>query len=204
MYTFHNIDERQNKIEQYRTYVINFFNFVWNSETKEFCGRDGLSWAKISLFYGVFYAILSGFFIGLLAVFSVTVPTDKPKYYGQSSVISSRGLNPGLGFRPQIDPEDFTIKYEPSGRIAEKYIANLNIFLNDKYDSVSNGDAIDCYDSVEASQEKSCKFDYRTIYENTDCMVDKKFGYDSYAPCVLIKVNKVSCNYSSKEGFDTV
>ena len=24
-----------------------FLNFLWNSETKEFCGRDGASWGQL-------------------------------------------------------------------------------------------------------------------------------------------------------------
>ena len=28
-----------------------FGKFIWNSNTKEFCGRDGASWGKTKLFY---------------------------------------------------------------------------------------------------------------------------------------------------------
>ena len=28
-----------------------FGKFIWNSNTKEFCGRDGASWGKIKLFF---------------------------------------------------------------------------------------------------------------------------------------------------------
>jgi sodium/potassium-transporting ATPase subunit beta len=176
--------------------VHGFFEFIWNTKTREFCGRDGASWAKVSLFYGIFYLLLGGFFIGMLAVFFAVTPKDKPTYYGVSSVMSQKGLNPGMGFRPQIDPEDLIIKYNPLVHVEsdfglEKYFSNLKIFLNDKYDSVPNENTVDCSGSESAGEDKSCKFDYKTIYDNTSCTAENKFGYESQAPCVLIKLNKV-------------
>ena len=107
--------------------------FIWNSQTKEFLGRDGASWAKLSLFYAVFYAFLGGFFIGLLAIFASTMPADRPTYYGESSTMNIRGLNPGLGFRPQIDVEDHLIAFNPENKNDadgyEKFVKNLNLFL---------------------------------------------------------------------------
>ena len=94
--------------------------------------------AKVSCFYGVFYTLLGGFFIGMLAVFFAVTPKDKPTYYGVSSVMNSRSskLNPGVGFRPHIDPEDHLIRYNPSvyreSQIgADKYIKNLQQFLDE-------------------------------------------------------------------------
>ena len=109
--------------------------FIWNSETKEFLGRDGGSWAKITLFYAIFYACLGSFFVGLLSAFTSFMPADRPSYYGEASTMNIRGLNPGLGFRPQIDVEDSSIIFNP--QIAEnvdlgykKYVQNLQHFLD--------------------------------------------------------------------------
>ena len=89
--------------------------FLWNSDTKEFCGRDGSSWAKVSLFYAIFYTCLGAFFVGMLSVFMVIMPVDRPTYYGHDSAMASRiALNPGLGFRPQVDVEDSLIKFNPN------------------------------------------------------------------------------------------
>ena len=109
--------------------------FLWNSDTKEFLGRDGGSWAKVSLFYAVFYTCLGSFFVGMLAVFMYQMPRDVPTYYGKSSTMSMRGLNPGLGFRPQIDVEDHLIYYNPNvndnpSNGYSKYVRNLKNFLD--------------------------------------------------------------------------
>lgn len=92
----------------------------------------------MSLFYGIFYVCLGGFFIGMLGVFFAVTPKDKPTYYGQTSVMNSRSakLNPGLGFRPQVDPEDHLIRYDSQVSVnndagSKKYIQNLKSFLED-------------------------------------------------------------------------
>lgn len=56
---------------------------------------------KILFFYTIFYACLTGFFIGLLAIFWQTLDTERPKWQLHESLI---GTNPGLGFRP-MPPE---------------------------------------------------------------------------------------------------
>lgn len=177
-------------------------SFIWNSKTKEFCGRDGASWAKISLFYGVFYTVLGGFFIGMLAVFFAVTPKDKPTYYGVSSIMNSRiaTLNPGLGFRPQIDPEDHVILYDPLVSVsrkngAQRHIDALKNFLGVKYPPQKDVDTIDCasnktYDD-EFKQGKSCRFDYKKIFKDTECTLDKDFGFRTPNPCILLKLNKI-------------
>lgn len=57
--------------------------------------------AKILLFYAIFYAVLSGFFGAMLAVFYQTLDMKQPKWQLEKSLI---GSNPGLGFRP-MPPE---------------------------------------------------------------------------------------------------
>lgn len=171
-----------------------FGKFIWNSETKEFCGRDGASWGKVSLFYAVFYACLGSFFVGMLAVFMAIMPRDKPTYYGVSSTMNARVINPGLGFRPQVDVEDHLIIYDPN--VAEnkngykQYVDNLNHFLDKKYQPIQSD--LECKDGDYTAQLKNgavCKFDYKSIFATTDC--NGYYGYNSYKPCVLLKLNKI-------------
>jgi sodium/potassium-transporting ATPase subunit beta len=181
--------------------IAEFGRFLWNSNTKEFCGRDGASWGKVSLFYAVFYFCLGSFFVGMLAVFFQIMPKDRPTYFGESGTISSRKLNPGLGFRPQIDVEDNLISFNP--QIAEgdktgykKYVKNLQNFLDAKYnDQADENNLIECesgktYES-DLRNGKSCRFNYKKMFENTPCSEEKQYGYNTANPCVLVKLNKM-------------
>jgi len=177
--------------------------FIWNSETREFCGRDGASWGKVSLFYAIFYACLGSFFVGMLAVFVSFMPRDKPTYYGESSTMNIRGLNPGLGFRPQIDVEDHQIVYNPIvqddlklGR--RKYFDNLKNFLDAKYGDLSAEDeanVIKCESGRSFDEElrngKSCQYKHNEIFESTDCTESNSFGFKTHRPCILLKLNKI-------------
>lgn len=186
--------------EHQQSKLQGFLTFLWNSRTKEFCGRDGASWAKVTFFYSIFYTLLGGFFIGMLAVFMSVIPLDKPTYYGESSSMSVRGLNPGLGFRPQINPEDHTIKFNPTVDVdalvgVQLYKRNLDIYLNAKYPEVDDNNLVDCEFNKtyheQFSKGKSCKFDYKGISEAANCTSESSYGYKIGKPCVLVKVNKI-------------
>lgn len=181
--------------------LAEFGKFLWNSDTKEFCGRDGASWGKVSLFYAVFYLCLGSFFVGMLAVFFQIMPKDRPTYFGESGTISSRGLNPALGFRPQVNVEDNLISFNPS--IAEgekngykKYVKNLQNFLDAKYnDQADEADLIECvsgqtYES-DLRNGKSCKFDHKKMFKDTPCSQENQYSYNTAKPCVLVKLNKM-------------
>ena len=86
------------------------------------------------MFYAVFYFVLGSFFVGMLAVFYQIMPKDRPTYFGESGTIGLKGVNPGLGFRPQINVEAHQIAYNPlvhEGRYGFKvYAQNLQNFLD--------------------------------------------------------------------------
>ena len=78
---------------------------------------------------------MGSFFVGMLAVFVQIMPKDRPTYFGNSGTIASRGLNPALGFRPQIDVENNLISYSPDLAHDEKkgykkFVKNLQQFLD--------------------------------------------------------------------------
>lgn len=185
-------DDADHKVEQKES-------FIWNSRTREFLGRDGASWAKISFFYAIFYTCLASFFVGMLAVFVHFMPRDVPTYVGESSTMSQRGLNPGLGFRPMVDVEDHLINYDPTtidnpvdGYL--RYVRNLKHFLDAKYGAPQEN-TLDCKTNTTYHHElhggKVCPFDYKTIFKNTPCTEENSFGYQSNQPCVLVKMNKI-------------
>lgn len=156
-------------------------------------------------FYCCFYLWLGSFFIGMLAIFMQIMPKDKPTYYGESGTIGLKGLNPALGFRPQIDSEKHIISYSFENKEDgknyqgyQKYANNLKNFLDRKYsdkDDVDDNTIIKCESGVDYTKEfnegKSCEFDYKTIYKETPCTTEFFFGYDTEKPCVLLKVNKI-------------
>jgi sodium/potassium-transporting ATPase subunit beta len=180
--------------------------FIVNPETREIIGRDGLSWAKVSACYFVFYTMLGTFFVALLAVFVATMSRQTPTYYSETSVMATRSeLNPGLGFRPQLDPEDHLIYFgnNESTRLGEIELLtrNLNIYLDKFYDQRSDkttNELKDC-DHRDLAQlrlefkEKHahCAFDYRSMLDNTDCSPSENYGYAQNGPCVLIKLNRI-------------
>jgi hypothetical protein len=89
----------------------------------------------VSLFYAGFFLLLGTFFVGMLAVFMIVMPRDKPTYYGESGTIAVKGLNPALGFRPQIDVESHLISLnlatvESFNADDSIYTRNLVNFLN--------------------------------------------------------------------------
>ena len=80
--------------------------------------------------------------LGIFANF--IMPWDKPTYYAETSVMNQAGfglglgfkLNPGLGFRPQLDVEDTLIRYNPAmletsnGYGFKQYVDHLKSYLN--------------------------------------------------------------------------
>lgn len=203
----------ENTTTKKKSAMAEFGKFLWNSETKEFCGRDGASWGKVSLFYAIFYLGLGSFFVGMLAVFVQIMPTDRPTYFGESGTIASRGLNPALGFRPQIDVEDNLISYKPN--VAEgdkkgykKYVKNLQNFLDAKYNTdIDESKLIDCTNGQSYEKDlkegKSCRFNYKELFASTPCSEDKQYGYATSKPCVLVKLNKM-IDFIPQSSNDTV
>lgn len=195
--------EEDGKVKAKASAAAGIGKFIWNSETKEFCGRDGASWGKVSLFYAVFYACLGSFFIGMLAVFVAIMPTDKPTYYGESSTMNARRINPGLGFRPQCDVEDSLIHFNPKVFESDKngikkLFRNVKNFLDAKYPEIPTNEknfVLPCADGTTYTSDlesgKSCEYDYKKIFKDTDCTEENKFGFQTNSPCILLKLNKI-------------
>lgn len=190
--------------------VKSFLKYLYNHENKEVIGRDGLSWAKISLAYTIFYAFLGSFFIGMLAVFVATLDRQEPRYYLDKSVMSTRNtINPGMGYRPQVDVEDLLIAYSKNNsyntptNLQNKYqdlIISLEKFLANSYDQVQDEDkSLDCskitdLDQLRESFKKDktfCNFNYNDILAITPCSPGNQFGFLNTGPCIAVKLNRI-------------
>ncbi|VDK35335.1 unnamed protein product [Taenia asiatica] len=75
--------------------------FILNPEKKTFLNRTLSSWAKIFIYYVIFYTCLFGFLIGMIFfVTNVVVDERVPSLTGRQSLL---GLSPGLTFLPFVE-----------------------------------------------------------------------------------------------------
>ncbi|XP_065163353.1 sodium/potassium-transporting ATPase subunit beta-2 isoform X1 [Atheta coriaria] len=172
-----------------------FKQFLWNSETSQFMGRTGSSWAKILLFYVLFYAALIGFFAAMLAVFYQTLDAKKPKWMLDESLI---GSNPGLGFRPMppdSNVESTLIWYKSNDRGNVQYWQEeLTNFLevNYKKEKLPHASNIEnCAGKQEPEPGRVC--DVAMDNKWAPCLARDGFNYNSSigGPCIFLKLNKI-------------
>lgn len=202
-------------VQRAKISIVGFLEFLWNSETKEFMGRDGASWAKISFFYAIFYAILGSCFIGMLAVLSRTLDPKVPTYTGISSIMAyakdfesgRKSVNPGLGYRPQLDPESSLILYSTS-QLNDSFAAgdflrlnrSLQVFFDHYYTTNENNTKNEINDCVgqnideirkELREGKYCKYDWKEVINYDNQGSNDTFGYLDEGPLVVLKLNRI-------------
>lgn len=171
--------------------------------------------AKILAFYVVFYAVLAGFFAAMLYVFYQTLDENKPKWQLDNGLI---GANPGLGFRPmppESNVESTLVWFEAANeKNTEYWIGALDEFLECKliwlntsvcdwnllwniflaYTKVNKEDEknrVDCDFENPPHNGKVCRVDVSSSKFGL-CTRDKDYGYSKSAPCIFLKLNKVS------------
>ncbi|EUB56393.1 Sodium/potassium-transporting ATPase subunit beta-2 [Echinococcus granulosus] len=165
--------------------------WLYNKKDKSFLGRTCASWAKIFLYYCFFYAILSGFFLGMIMVFlQFIVPAKVPMRTGHQSLLR---FQPGLGMRPIID-EDKTLIYYSSRdpQVYYEYVDNLNALIS-YYEEINVKPAIgfaNCTNDQKSPNEpkKVCRFDLESL---GPCNKSNNYGYPDDKPCVILKLNRV-------------
>lgn len=172
---------------------------LYNSETGAILTRTPASWAKIGLFYFVYYTCLAAFFAGLLSVFLFGFTDNKaPLLTGSHSILPQ---NPGMGFRPMPDETKTMVKFSVKKADSfEPFVDNLDEFLNhpNKTNTYMKGQAPqeyrDCTKGAvgPASHDSlPCKYridDFKNVMDNC---VNANFGYPDGKPCVVIKLNKI-------------
>ena len=156
-------------------------NMLYNSEYREFLGRDAKAWFKLSVFYFIFYLWLSGFFVLLLLAFYMSVDSKKPTYYNTESVMHYKEVNPGLGFRPQPDPESDLIVVNTNDY--KKNFQSLDFFLT-KYEQNKEN-------NYTGAHGNKVVFNYENLIKDTPCSRENFFGYNTTTPCVVVKLNRI-------------
>jgi len=163
-----------------------FKKSIYDGETKTFVGRTGSSWAKIGVFYLIYYSCLAGFFAVSLVIFFTTVDDNRPSQIGFHSLIKS---NPGLAFRPMPNIESTLIKFNQGEEDSyKKYTSNIESFLA-KY-KATHENQVPCAPGAKPPKGKVCQFN-TTEASGGFCTPEKDFGYYEGKPCVLLKMNKV-------------
>ncbi|KAG1686100.1 Sodium/potassium-transporting ATPase subunit beta-2 [Nymphon striatum] len=171
-----------------------FARFLYNSDTKEFLGRTGKSWALIGLFYLVFYAFLAAFFAIMLAVFLQTLDSREPKWQLGASRI---GTNPGMGVipKPKSDNVDSTLIWFTHGTEGNwqhwaESIKNFTEVSRRKGDS-TDGNADICAPGSKRPDGQSCHLDISRVINSSVCTEQEQYGYRYGQPCVIVKLNKI-------------
>jgi len=112
--------------------------FIYDGETGAIFTRTPSSWAKIGLFYLVYYACLAGFFVGMLSIFlHLCTNEDQPRLIGKHSILPQ---NPCMGFRPQPDEDMSIIKFDAKDpKSYDDYVRAMTAFLMNPRGRVGQG-----------------------------------------------------------------
>ncbi|KAI8772347.1 sodium/potassium-transporting ATPase subunit beta isoform X2, partial [Biomphalaria glabrata] len=140
---------------------------------------------EITVFYIIFFGVLSAFFVSNVVIFNKTIDDVEPKLQGDSSLL--RG-NPGLGFRPMPDIQTTLIRVSHDVKELESYVKSINTIIH-KYQNQT--DAVDCSSINETRPlaRDHCYFNISALTEH--CNEENGYGLKDGQPCVLLKLNKV-------------
>lgn len=166
--------------------------FLWNSETHQFLGRTAGSWAKILLFYLIFYLILCIYWGGLWMIFDkIAINPSRPKFMLKESLI---GNNPGLGYRPMPSEEyveSALIWFKQSDYGFVNWTNQIGKFL-EPYNKISK-------DPLLSNNVQNCSYDNpkapgkvcRVPLDRMQPCNQQFYKYDAGSPCIFLKLNKI-------------
>lgn len=172
-----------------------FKQFLWNSETSEFLGRTASSWFKITVFYIIYYAFLTAFFIAMLLIFFETLDDKVPKWQNSNGII---GTNPGVGYRPSpsYDHVESTLIHYRHGELGnwKPWADRLEKFLEPYKQSgkkpKANANHVECSFDAPPGEDQFCKVVTDNLITGP-CTSEENYGYDKGSPCIAIKLNKI-------------
>jgi len=154
-------------------------------------GRTGNSWAKIGLFYLIFYGFLAGFFSAMLSIFLTTI--NKPGE-GAPKLVQYIKNQPGL---LRIDSGDneldlpFVFNNDTLSKTNKDYTKTVSEYLSG-FDTMDNSGSFCDKANVDGipKGEEPCKYDYMT--ELGACADNKtSYGLTEKKPCFFLRINKI-------------
>ncbi|CAF3476612.1 unnamed protein product [Rotaria socialis] len=185
-------------------YLSNIRNYLWNRETKRFCARDGLEWAKLGFCYFIHFFTLGILFSALVIVYFLLMDKKTPRRLGNESALAfDNGIHPGLGFRPQFYMDRSIIKWRSSRKTGHESIGQMidNIqewgkmyILKDQfYQQMIDCTAIPRHLLIDYfRQGLSCIFLVTDVKPGPNpCTKPKSYGYNKGRPGVVIKLNRI-------------
>ena len=175
--------------------------FIYDKDTGKYFSRTPMSWLLIFIFYCIYYTCLAAFWYGMLNIFFITLPYDKPKYVLDGSII---GTNPGVGMRPRqpdvtIDSSMLHLKYNAENEKASEdfetasnidWAKRYELFVK-KFDNLT--ETRTCSGDEPETGQDACRFDVNTL----GSCGQFPYGYQLEAgkevvePCVLLKINRI-------------
>jgi len=175
-----------------------FSQFLWNSETSEFLGRTGMSWLKIGVFYIVYYALLAGFFMGMLLIFYQTLDDKVPRWQNSNGII---GGNPGVGYRPMPDNKsiestliwfrhgDDNGNWKPWAERLDDFLLPYKEDVDPKGEKVTR---VECGElgTKPSGDNQVCMINREELFQG-DCTAENHYGFSKGSPCILLKLNKI-------------
>lgn len=163
--------------------LTSFCNSCYNSEYREFLSKDAMGWFKLSAYYAVYYLWLSIFFCTLLFLFWVVRIRGQtlPIYYNTDSVMNYKVVNPGLGFRPQLDPESELIFVDTANPIDN--VKSMKYFLADYHQKKEA--------TFKNGHDEEVSFNIDELIQDSPCSDLNNFGFGSNSPCVAVKLNRI-------------
>lgn len=178
-----------------------FLQFLWNKKDGTVMGRTGGSWARIGIFYLIFYSFLAGWFSVMLGVFWTTLdPQTNPSYMPAERDGSKGGSllqSPAMGYipKPKHDNVESTlIWFKQNDAKDVKYWADyLNNTITNYYEhrggNTDGQNLVNCDGKRKRDDNEACIFD--PVLLGPDCQKKDQFGYSQGKPCVIIKMNKM-------------
>lgn len=167
--------------------------FLYDEKEGTCMGRTRQSWAKIGIFYSIFYGILAALVAICMWVFFQTLDPRIPKWKLEASLI---GTNPGLGFRPlppEENVESTLIWYKGTDYANFKtWTESLNEFLAVyKTPGLTPGrgqNIFNCDYNQPPPPGQVCDVDIKGW---SPCTQENHYSYHRNAPCVFLKLNKI-------------
>ncbi|XP_020608387.1 sodium/potassium-transporting ATPase subunit beta-1-like [Orbicella faveolata] len=176
--------EGKTRLERFQDTARDFGHFIYNKDGEngevQVMGRNGKSWAKILVFFFIFYGCLAAFFASMLTIFMTTVPAreEGPK---MTRYLAGK---PGLIALPAEIVTDAKVS---------DIVSSINNFLKPYKKAAENQDDKyqNCTEDERVKGSKPCIMDLTALGECYDNSSDFQYGYDEGKPCIFMKLNRV-------------